>query len=326
MEASKTQVDEALAFIRAMIPTIRAADLADALLRRKLGKAFSITKYAINGEVSLNQILADLLDPGGPHGQGGAFLRPFVEMLPGNIKVEREEEWSAVTNHPTAKRRLVDVALFSNNIAIYIECKPWAAEAQEQLSDYAEDLLARSENKKMMIFVPGQQDRQPLTLAPEFRERLGGSGYVKIAYQRREGQSSIVQWLEQCAALSEAENVRVFINDLKNYLDGKFPEDTGSIPMDSDPFVDMVFGSVRGHEDLTRTVLRLEPVARRLAEDIVNDFVEKLKQKLQNRMGAEWVVTYDKFEFGQTYYSLWLKKKKIGPSYGESVSKIKTAN
>jgi hypothetical protein len=324
VEAPNEEARHVLEFLRTMIPTMGSADRIDALMRRKMGTTFSIAKYAVAGEVSLNQIFADLLNPRGPHGQGGAFLKLFVEMFPGDLKVDREEEWFAVPNHPTVKGRLVDVALFrSRDAAIYVECKPWAAEGHDQLSDYAEDLLGRAERQKILVFVPGRQDREPVTLSPELKARLGESGHVKIAYARKGARSSIVQWLERCAAVSEADNVRVFINDLKHYLDSEFPGDMGSVPMDGDPFVDLVIDSVRNDENLTKTVLRLELVASRLRTDIVNQFLGKLKEQLDKKMGSEWVVERDTFNFDDTYNSLWLKKKNWPRYWGVAIENQK---
>jgi PD-(D/E)XK nuclease superfamily len=323
METPNEEMRHVLVFLRPMIPTLRAADRTDALMRRKIGTAFSIAKYAVTDEPSLNQIFADLLNPRGPHGQGGAFLRLFIEMLSGDLTVDREEEWFAVPNHPTVKARYVDVALFhSNDAAIYVECKPWAAEGHEQLSDYAKDLLARSERQKMLVFVPGHQDREPVSLSPELTAQLGESGYVKIAYERKRASSSMVHWLEQCAAVSEADNVRMFIADLKHYLDGEFPGDEGSVPMNSDPFVDMVIDSVRKDEDLVKTVLRVERVARRLKTDIVNQFLAKLKEELENKMGSEWVVERDEFNLDTRNRLLRLKKKNWPDHWGVAIQNL----
>jgi hypothetical protein len=324
MQTPNEETRDVLVFLRAMIPTMRAADRTDAVMRRKMGTAFSIAKYAVAGEVSLNRIFADLLNPRGPHGQGGAFLRLFVEMLPGDLKVDREEEWFAVANHPTAKGRYVDVGLFrSNDTAIYLECKPWTTEGRKQLNDYAEDLLARGERHKILVFAPGRQDRDPVTLSAELKARLGESAYVKIAYERRGARSSIVQWLERCAAVSEAENVRVFINDLKHYLDGEFRGGAGSMPTNRDPFVDMVVDSVRRDEDLVKTVLRVERVAVRLKTDIVNQFLARLKERLESQMGREWMVESDEFNFDARYLALTLKKKNWPWGWGVNISNQK---
>jgi PD-(D/E)XK nuclease superfamily protein len=140
-QALDEEAREALAFVDAMVPVLHVAERTDALLRRKIGTAFRIAKYAVNGEVSLNQIFADLLNPRGSHGQGVVFLKLFVEMLPRKIRGEASEKWRVVPSHRTETGRYVDLALFcSTDLAIYIESKPWAEEGHKQLGDYAEDL------------------------------------------------------------------------------------------------------------------------------------------------------------------------------------------
>ena len=96
-------------------------------------------------------------------GENSEFLKLFIEMLNDDLPPCDFEKWVVVPSHRTTKGRYVDLALFGPKyVAIYIECKPWADEGCQQLSDYAEDLLKRREEHKRLMFVPGRiENRKP---------------------------------------------------------------------------------------------------------------------------------------------------------------------
>ena len=179
----KVDVCTARTFLDAMAPLLKAAERSEAMLRRRLGTAFRIAEYAVRGyEVPLNRIIADLLDPRGPHGQGPTFLKLFLARLVPDLTINDSKQWSVVPNHrivvtsqKTRRDRYVDIALFegASAAAIYIESKPWALEGFEQLRDYAVDLLDRSDEQKRLLFLPGMADRKQQTLTPEIEQELG---------------------------------------------------------------------------------------------------------------------------------------------------------
>jgi hypothetical protein len=309
-----------LAFLDAMVPVLHVAERTDALLRRKMGTAFRIAKYTVNDEVSLNQIFADLLNPRGTHGQGVVFLKFFVEMLPVDIRIDAPDEWLVVPSHRTTKGRYVDLALFhSNDVAIYIECKPWAEEGQEQLNDYARDLLDCMAQQKILVFVPGQQEREPETLSESLKRKLGETGYCKIPFQGGGDKPSIVHWLERCAAASGAENVRLFISDLRQFLCDEFGNENEE-SMTHDPFVSMLKDHVRENKDRLKIVLSLEPLARELRKDIPIKFLRDLGERLERELGSNWVADakeFDKeFDNPGKFRKLWLRKKQWPDCWG----------
>ncbi|MFZ0890506.1 MAG: PD-(D/E)XK nuclease family protein [Candidatus Binataceae bacterium] len=295
-----------LAFLDAMVPVLHVAERTDALLQRKMGTKFRIAKYAVNGELSLNQIFADLLNPRGPHGQGAAFLKLFVEMLPGDMWSDAPEEWRVVASHRTETGRYVDLALFCSDVAIYIECKPWAEEGHKQLGDYAEDLLKRTQ-RGTLVFVPGQREREPKTLPEALKRKLGETGFQKIPFQPRGDEPSIIRWLEQCVVASEADNVRVFINDLRQFLRDEFGEENEA-SMTDDPFISMLKDHVRENKDRLKMVLNLERLARELRRDIPTKFLRDLGERLERELGSKWVVDWKEFDAEGTYRKLWLRK------------------
>jgi hypothetical protein len=191
-------------------------------------------------------------------------------------------------NHPTRKGRYVDIGIIRRNeIAIYIESKPWAMESDEQLEDYAADLLALTCQQKRLVFLPGTSDQEIKTLSPTTRNLLG-KRLIRMPFQYSETASSIVQWLEQCAQICEAENVRLFITDLRDYLRGQFPSVEERFMCD-DPFVLAMLPQVRNNESYMATIFKVALLAGELKRDLTASFFQDLADKLPARK-AGWVV------------------------------------
>jgi hypothetical protein len=320
-EQPELEVRDVLAFLDSIMPVVDIAERSAALLRRKLGTTFRIAEYSVGGyEVPLNRILGDLLDPRGSHGQGPAFLKLFIEMLKDDFSPGDLENWVVVPSHRTSKGQYVDLALFRpKHVAIYIECKPWAEEGCQQLSDYAEDLLERQEEHKRLLFVPGWAVRDPETLTDDARQHLGDKGFKKCPIQRSGNGCSIVEWLEQCVAGCEAENVRVFINDLSEYLDTEFCDGEGKTAMNDDPIVKMLKEHIKKNRKQLEVTLKLESVATELREDIAQSFFTDLKRELEaGPTTAGWVVFFDPdpFDSSKKYQKLWLKKSAWPDGWG----------
>ena len=127
---------------------------------RQSGDCFS-DRLRASGEVPLNKIIADLLDPRGPHGRG-AFLKLFLGQVEADLHSYQLEDWVVVPSYQTRRGRYADIALFKgSSAAIYIESKPWAAEGDEQLQDHAVDLIGQIHERKWLLFLPGtaREDR-----------------------------------------------------------------------------------------------------------------------------------------------------------------------
>jgi len=312
---AKADADKALAFLDAMVPVLHAAEHSDALLRRRLGVAFHIARYAAKDEISLNRIVADLLSPQGFHGQGSAFLKLFIETLTERVRFDEAEKWRVVPSHRTVNGRYVDLAIFRwNDVAIYLECKPWAEEGQEQLGDYAKDLLKRTEAEKILAFAPGDSEREPETLPREVREKLGDR-YTKIPFQRAGAGPSIVEWLERCAEVCEASNVRLFIDDLRDFLGAEFGDEKRKA-MAEDSFVDLLKDSVTENKDRLRTVLRLERLAVELRKEIPRRFLRELGAQLRREMGPKWEIDTTEFDGQGNYRKVWLRKTRWPHAWG----------
>ena len=114
---------------------------------QKLATGFNVFLLIEPDENKLSDILADLLNPAGKHGQRDQFLRLFLGMLafsPAHnladiTTVRREAPTGANFNH----RRRIDI-LVDAGALIAIENKVDSPEQPDQARDYLEDLDERA--------------------------------------------------------------------------------------------------------------------------------------------------------------------------------------
>lgn len=151
-------------------------------------------------------MLADLLDPNGSHGQGGLFLRAFLE------RIGLPEMAAKVTDDPLGRRQwlvwreheYIDITVQSSahRFLMFIENKVYAGEQPDQLARYRERLAGRADRHPhhcLVFLTPGGRD-------PE----TGDADHV-LSYRK-----DIADWLEALRPSVEAPTVRTL---LAQYID-----------------------------------------------------------------------------------------------------------
>ena len=71
---------EALKWLESLSAQIANLGAYRQLVEPQLASEFNVLLYARTDEMGLSKILADLLDPKGPHGQGDGFLKCFLKQ------------------------------------------------------------------------------------------------------------------------------------------------------------------------------------------------------------------------------------------------------
>jgi len=312
------QIIEARNFLDAMVPLLQATEQSEAMLGRRLGTVFRIADYSVGGyEVPLNKIIADLLDPRGPHGQGGTFLKLFLEQVARDLSSYHLQDWTVIASFRTRAGRYVDIALFNGqSVAVYIESKPWAEEGYQQLQAYAVDLVAQPHEQKWLLFLPGTADREPVTLTPEFRI---DPRFKIISFQSFSEKPSIVRWLEQCAGACEADNVRIFIRDLAKYLDAEFPNNSERKSVSDDPFTMALLDTVLKNRHHIELVFRFERMAPELKRTVAHNFINELKRELEAKKPG-WIVENEFEDFERRYQMLTIRKPLWPKNWGLGLS------
>ncbi len=187
--------------------------------------AFSVFDYIEPDENRLSKIIADLLNPRGKHGQGGAFLRAFLEMLdscgcciPEDIDAKVDEAIvvrEAATTSLADSARRIDIRIeFPGGFGIGIENKPWAGEQPGQLEAYAKELYRGSRGNYVLVFLC-KRGHIIVSLSPDEKAKLEQEGKFAIVHYS----GKFLGWLRTCRKRAEAEKVRFFLKDLARYVE-----------------------------------------------------------------------------------------------------------
>ena len=118
-----------------------------------LSTRFNVFDYVYVDENRLSDIIADLLNPNGKHGQSDLFLNEFIKIINRKDliqnsppKVERE----IGTTFISRTQRRMDILIEWATYGIMIENKPWAYDQYEQILDYKKN-LERKFNDRFII-------------------------------------------------------------------------------------------------------------------------------------------------------------------------------
>lgn len=186
-----------------------------------LAERFSPFSYLDVMEPKLSSITADLLQPDGSHGQGDVFLRAFLLAIgvpdrgaPVRIRVEQP------TRFIESVQRRVDIKLCWNDFIVGIENKPWALDQLDQLEDYVNDLDRESKGRFLCVYLSG--DGTPpdsSSISPERRVALEQKRQLKILSYPK----IMCGWLDDCILKCQADKVRWFLRDFREYLLRQFP-------------------------------------------------------------------------------------------------------
>jgi len=187
------------------------------LVRANQFNVFSLIKPDEN---KLSDILADLLNSRGRHGQGDRFLRLLLEQLEmggGNVATEAVQvEREAPTQGIQRFRRRIDI-LVQNGVIVAIENKIDSLEQHDQVKDYLDYLRVLSSEWKtpaaLIYLTP--KGRCPESLTREERLAFQEKGRLHCwSYSKH-----LQQWLESCRGACKANKVWYFLADFSSYIE-----------------------------------------------------------------------------------------------------------
>jgi hypothetical protein len=196
-----------------------------------IGADFSIFRF-IDYESNLSAILADLLDPSGSHGQGIVFLALFIDMieksLPSSLTAamalrEMRSSKRVLVKREliTGRKRFIDIVVSDGKLGIGIENKPFAKDLTDQLKHYALELSKRY-RQWILLYLPGRAGTKPekASISQELRYKYMSSGnYLDLCYAE-----DLADWTEACIHACEAEKVRWFLRDFRDFSMTRFKD------------------------------------------------------------------------------------------------------
>lgn len=204
-----------------------------------LSTDFNVIDYTPQDENTLSDIIADLLNPDGGHGQGNIFLLSFLDVLsdenihnnsslPGAVNIVQKiirnresplavDRERATANLSNSKRRM-DIVIDCGDATVVLENKPYAIDQEAQLSDYVADARQRK-SKYIIVYISGDGSvPSEASISTDQRETLIEQGlFFAISYSEH-----LVKWLERCIRESESEKLRWFLRDLISFIVNEF--------------------------------------------------------------------------------------------------------
>jgi len=207
------RVDAFLGGLRAELEQARGA--IEEFERKHAGR-FNVFAFIEPDENRLSDILADLLDPKGSHGQGGDFLRLLADQLrvpiPVDVtraKVYREETTAYIAN----PLRRIDIVVDFGTFGLAIENKPWAGEQARQVRDYLDHLRGRYGDRFVLVYLSGA-GIPPKSVEPSELERLEKCDQYRLL----DYGGGLSAWLGKCVDACEAESVQWFLRHFHGYV------------------------------------------------------------------------------------------------------------
>lgn len=199
----------------------------------QLASRFSVFDYISISENKISEMLADLLNPKGKHGQGRLFLDLFLQQCVGAssdkslISSCMQLDFQAFTEYRAINNRPMDIYLESSGFGIAIENKLWAKEQNEQLNAYMEHLELTFGKHYLFIFLT-VESREPESIPIQKWKNLLTTGNALHLYY----DTDIIPWLLSCREKCQADKIRHFLNDFSNYIQQNF-ERQSILPGDS---------------------------------------------------------------------------------------------
>lgn len=189
-----------------------------------LSSDFNVFNYIYPDENTISDVIANMLDPNGTHGQGEQFLRNFISEIGMSIdfdkldvKIRRED----TTTYIQSVLRRIDITIDYGNgeRVIGVENKPWAGEQLDQVKDYMDHLSKKYKDNYVLIYLSGN-GTEPKSIEQTFRAALISEGKLKIVPYI----PKLTNWLKACFKDCQSEKIRWFLSDFISYVENNFQQ------------------------------------------------------------------------------------------------------
>ncbi|MCD1127359.1 PD-(D/E)XK nuclease family protein [Jinshanibacter sp. LJY008] len=189
--------------------------LAKLRYQAELAPDFSLMDWLKNDELALSRYLRFLLSPDETHGQSALFLKGFLSLI------EKSGHDSPITTGGSHHKvrvdyevtidngRKIDLLLTSSEGVIAIENKPWAADQENQLRDYALWLNKRERPWKLIYLCNNEPGEWTL---PDNTPEALKQNILTISWYE------VAEWLSECLLRVRAGVVRIFVESLIKYI------------------------------------------------------------------------------------------------------------
>lgn len=196
---------------------------------RKEATRFNVFDLIDPAENKLSDVLADLLDPKGKHGQGDLFVRLLFKQLELGSDAKLTKDAAVHREAPThgilKYLRRIDV-LVEAGILLAIENKVDSIEQHEQVKDYLEHLryCTRVRSAPSVLIYLTRDGRLPESISREVVDQeVAAKRLCCWSYCQH-----LRAWLEECRIQCEAPRIRDFLSDFVRYIERALKQETGN--------------------------------------------------------------------------------------------------
>jgi hypothetical protein len=182
----------------------------------QLAPDFNAFRLLWPSEMTLSNVLADLLSPQGSHGQKAAFLDMFLKGF------DLQEVWTipckahVATEVGTREGRRIDIRIDFEDGVIGIENKPWAADQKLQVADYIAELEARHPENRLLIYLSSNGD------GPGEESTGRARDFISEGTLRVIGYGQLLFWLARCKGVCRSLRVVAFLDEFSDYIAKEF--------------------------------------------------------------------------------------------------------
>lgn len=272
------------------------------LKERNQFNVFEILKLQSNENRTHSAFIAELLNPDGSHLMGITFLKLFLEvteLLPwfslDGVRIKLEKHIGKVDLKEIRGGR-VDIFIENGKQTICLENKIYAGQGYYQVERY----LKHNEGNNRVLYLTLQEDGLDLKIDHRFDGQ-----WKHISYQ-----NAIIDWLEQCVAVIDAEYY-LLKESIMQYI-VLVKKLTG------------VMENKQSAADLEKLILENIELSRAISLnyrkvliDIRNGFQQEVYDQLKKELSNDWTVAIGKKANGPNA-SIWIKppNKDKGLWYG----------
>ena len=294
-------------FFAGLAPRLETAKALDIELDRKLARRFNIFKYLKTDELGLSHILADMLNPRGPHGQGTLFLQRFVKILGKlpfrpNLSVSRISD--PVVEMSTTENGRFDIYLkLDDGTATHclaIENKPYAIDGKNQVKKYLDYLSSQYGKRFILIYLSpkgeGPHDRSISTkelgkwsgqfaILPYFKAHIEQDGITegerKDGFEEFRLPYSLADWFKECRRDCDVDRLRWFLRDAEVFCQRQFGGQTMTNDCDTKLAMDFVLSEPEKNLEIAYTVYKSWPAVR---EKICTKFSDNIRSHVKDKI------------------------------------------
>lgn len=191
---------------------------------------FSVVEIIGPDENQLSDVISELLNPKGRHGQGDVFIKAFLKIIAKkvdetkyeniysrNVRVKREDS-NVYTTEPQGR---IDITLGFDNFGIGIENKPRPGHPPKQLERYEKLLNEKFRGNFILIYLSTDYSPPPRESIDLDRRKVleREKKFTIFSYT-----IELKDWLESCYKECRAEKVRWFLRDFIDFIEENFKQ------------------------------------------------------------------------------------------------------